>query len=819
MIKCFLSHSSSDKDRFVRPVASKIYREARIFDEETFEAGMPPAEEIASALDETAIFVIFLSTKALESSWVQNELGRAKLLFDESKLQRIFPIIIEDGITHLDSRIPGWMRESLNIQPISKPSIAARKINARLREISWKFHPRLRERTEIFVGRNDLINQFEERIDDFSLPSPIAVIASGLSEIGRRSLLRHSLKKSNIIRPSFEFPFVIVSQLDSVEDLILKTLDLGLVGLSRKDFDLHSSVEEKTIFAIKMFREISRERERILIEDQGVLVQPDGQLVDWFSEIINGLASDQFMIFSIVSRYRPASSLNRLNPLVFSVHVAEMDKQERDGLMVRYSRFSEVELSKDDYSFFSDLLTGYPEQVLFTIDLIKEQGIFEAKKNSHTIQQYGSDKAKIVLDSFQNNQKALNFIYLLSRFEFVSYEVLFDIVNEKEYGSILKDLLSSAICEKIGSSSNYIRVNEVIRDYISRNRFGSETGFEGALTAHAKSFLDRYKDEDSDISDYLFSAQESLRSGGVVPEDIIVPSVFLKTIKRIYDEDRKYAEAILLANRVLSRDGSLHKNTVDHVRFIKCQCLARLRKNEFFDEVRKISQPDRDFLYGFYYRLSGDTARAEENLKNVLKKKPRDPRTIGELVLVYMQSEEYQLAFDLARDNYYNRPGNPINANNYLTCLMARDWTPECKREIDIVISRLEIDTSERAREMVASAKARILAFFENNQSSAMASIERTIAEFPGVNYPLLTKADLAVHFMDVDKLREAVDELERITGKYAQTYRSVIKFKSLLLAMEGRTPEARNLINRELSGLNSSTRTRLIDRIESFSR
>ena len=87
------------------------------------------------------------------------------------------------------------------------------------------------------------------------------------------------------------------------------------------------------------------------------------------------------------------------------------------------------------------------------------------------------------------------------------------------------------------------------------------------------------------------------------------------------------------------------------------------------------------------------------------------------------------------------------------------------------------------------------------------------------MNYPLLTKADLAVHFTDVSKLREAVGELERATGKHAQTYRSVVKFKALLLAMEGRTQEAHNLINRELSGLPSSARARLNDRIEGFSR
>src|SRR5690554_4056023 len=305
MIKCFLSHSSTDKERFVRIVASKLHREVCILDENTFEAGMPSTEEIARALDESALFVIFLSSKALESTWVQTELSAAKTLFDVSKLERIYPIIIEDGLTHQDSRIPEWMRESLNIQPILKPGIAARKISSRLIEISWKFHPRLRERAEIFVGRNELIGQFEERIDDFSAPTPVAVIASGLSAIGRKSLLRFSLKKSNIVRDSFVFSSISLARLDSIEDFVLKTLDLGLVNFSSKDFSLSASVEEKTEFAIRMFREISRERERILIEDQGLLVQPDGQLVDWFLEIISELADESFLIFAIASRYRP----------------------------------------------------------------------------------------------------------------------------------------------------------------------------------------------------------------------------------------------------------------------------------------------------------------------------------------------------------------------------------------------------------------------------------------------------------------------------------------------------------------------------------
>lgn len=34
-------------------------------------------------------------------------------------------------------------------------------------ELSFEKHPRLKERNEIFVGRNDLIGLFEERMDDF----------------------------------------------------------------------------------------------------------------------------------------------------------------------------------------------------------------------------------------------------------------------------------------------------------------------------------------------------------------------------------------------------------------------------------------------------------------------------------------------------------------------------------------------------------------------------------------------------------------------------------------------------------------------------
>jgi tetratricopeptide (TPR) repeat protein len=817
MIKCFLSHSSRDKDPYVRAVAARIKREAKVFDEETFEKGMSPVEEIVAGLDASTLFVIFLSDAALESEWVKSELFKAKSLLDASQLERIYPIIIDPRINHNDSRIPDWMKESLNIQPVLKSAIAARKINARLTEISWKFHPRLKERKEIFVGRNSLTSEIEERFDDFSRPTPAILIVAGLPSIGRKALIQYSTKKANLIRESYEFAVVSLSEHDGIEDFVLKICDLGIASIDNVRDKLNCSFPEKIELAKSVVCQIAVERERIIIEDRGVLVQGNGEIVDWLVEIGNALAPHEWLTFCIASQFRPRLSINRTNSLFFVLHIKELEMSERNGLLTRYAKFQELEITRDDFSFFSDLLTGYPEQVLFAVDLIKDVGVYEAKKQSHTIQQYGSDKAKIVLDNFKGDDVVLGFVYFLARFEFISYDVLFDIVDDSTYFPILEKLIASSICERMGASADYIRVNEVIRDFISRSRFGLPTSFENAIKKHVSGFLERYQDDNFDISDYIFSAQEALRLGQDIPDALIVPSVFIKTIKKLYDEDRNYDEALALVDRVLLREQFLHKNMIDHIRFIKCQCLARLRDGRFFGEVGKIAEPSRSFLYGFYYRLSGDYEKAAESLNSAISKSKgkRDPRVLGELILVYMQSDEYELAYDLAKENYVNRPGNLLNANNYFACLIMREKTQSNRDTLNNILDRLALDPSERAKEILNSAKARMLAYYDGDEAGSMTLIDETIHQFHKENYPILTKADLAVYFGNKEKLREAVEHLEKITSRNAQSFRTFVRFKAMYLAMSNDLSGAKALVRKELKGLIPSSLKRLNERLE----
>ncbi|NOG30973.1 toll/interleukin-1 receptor domain-containing protein [Halomonas sp. TBZ9] len=112
---------------------------------------MVTAEEIMHGLDQSTLFVIFLSNAALESEWVKEELSVAKRYLDEGKLKRIYPIIIDDELTYSDSRIPNWLKESTNIQHILRPRVAAKKINARLVELSWDIHPQLKEKKKYLL--------------------------------------------------------------------------------------------------------------------------------------------------------------------------------------------------------------------------------------------------------------------------------------------------------------------------------------------------------------------------------------------------------------------------------------------------------------------------------------------------------------------------------------------------------------------------------------------------------------------------------------------------------------------------------------------
>ena len=119
MDKIFLSHSSADKN-YVEKVVETLGHFKCVYDTYTFELGMPTMDEILKNLDDTDIFVYFISDNSLESEWVKTELKEAygRLMNSNQRLFKIFPIIIDDNINHEDNRIADFLKKNYNLRII-----------------------------------------------------------------------------------------------------------------------------------------------------------------------------------------------------------------------------------------------------------------------------------------------------------------------------------------------------------------------------------------------------------------------------------------------------------------------------------------------------------------------------------------------------------------------------------------------------------------------------------------------------------------------------------------------------------------------------
>ena len=85
MFKIFLSHSSKDKG-YVEIVAKKLQKYNLVYDSWTFDAGEKTIDEIYRSIEETGLFVLFISESSLQSAWVQREIFKAKSYIENGKI-------------------------------------------------------------------------------------------------------------------------------------------------------------------------------------------------------------------------------------------------------------------------------------------------------------------------------------------------------------------------------------------------------------------------------------------------------------------------------------------------------------------------------------------------------------------------------------------------------------------------------------------------------------------------------------------------------------------------------------------------------------
>lgn len=100
--------------------------------------------------------------------------------------------------------------------------------------------------------------------------------------------------------------------------------------------------------------------------------------------------------------------------------------------------------------------------------------------------------------------------------------------------------------------------------------------------------------------------------------------------------------------------------------------LARTRESRLLNEIQKIQGPDHNFILAFYYRLNKNYDKALEKLLILRKDYPDFKNVKRELVQIYLNTDDFESAYELARENYNEDKNNPYYIQSYLNCILKR---------------------------------------------------------------------------------------------------------------------------------------------------
>ena len=830
MDKVFLSHSSKDKD-YVSYIAEQFGKDRCVYDAMCFEAGMKNLDEIFREMGKTSLFVFFISESSLESEWVQRELSIAESLHDEKKLAQIFPIIIDPSITYQDDRIPEYMRKgfgSYNLSVIISKRVAYRKIKTQhdrfIAQNTWNS----KERVGCFYGRDEEIRNFKHAFD--AGEGIKALVASGFTGMGRKTYMLQCLIQSGIIDEYYNPPIISLRDHESIEDLIVKLSEVGFGDYSLKQVTTLPDMNAKIEVLTSVLRMIQGYREQVVIYDSEVLITRRGELVYWFAKALDNIRNEVTVL--IASRYSLSSYSLRQNKNLFAQPISALPQVEWMGLMRIYAQNCQMDLSLDDRAYFKNILTGYPPQVIYCVDLMKDTSVAEVKENPHLVIDLFSSKVSELLQSaFKDEMKesAYGFLAFASTYGIVPWDLLEAVINISEkYRNAFSLCKALTICRYLGINNEYIEINPVISDYIQRGGFSIPEDINLILVNRINDLKQMVENEKEDIigdfEDLKYYLKRSVVSGIDIPEVFKYSTLYLSSINELYNK-QKYKQIIILVEK-LKENGSfdLYDDSVQYrIQGFYCRSLARDTNSKFYDEVEFFRRPEvddltqYDFLRGFMYRNNAEYDKALERYTKVLNNHPNHKSTMREIVVVYRGLEDIENAYEYAKINYKQEKENPYQIQPYFEILIRKPKSERCEQERDDLeemmrtIARLHsVKPSTTYYELLAQH-----ALYEEGDSGrALALLREGLRKFPESSYILKVLFDCSEYVGDLEGMDEALAQMEPLC-KENKAAKTAYDIRMVLTYAHKKKPQdfIYTTIN-EIKGLNKESKERIKKRV-----
>lgn len=768
MNRIFLSHSSSDKD-YVRHIADNL-GDAAIIDERDFAAGARTMDEIIEKIDDSKIFVAFLSSRALDSDWVQKELALAIQHCRQQDL-KILVFSIDKRVDYNDKRIPELIRKNYNIRFIKNPDIALSRIKDENKRIQINNSSVLREIENLFIGRSEQVKLFDGAFSNLDGEHPTFAVASNYYDgMGRRHFMRHCLNNISILKNT-QCPVTIPLQRgESIENFIIK-LNSYTFSDNEDLNDLHNlSLEKKHTLALDLVKDYKSNNRILFIKDDGAIVLPNHSIVDWFVELTQNEYFHNKFTFCLISTWEPSRRyLNQKNKGV-SFLIQELDAIDTQNLFVRLLNiYGQNQLNTGEKLSFLNHLTGIPSQILFTVQQIRMYGSSRALLDAEEIKMHSDSYSAVLLDAISQNTIAYQLCMVLSD-SMASLDVLTDVFGDNDKVSeALKFLNDYSALEFISAAQTTVRLNSTLSDFIKRRQLKPDETTSCKLKEVKKCYVETElnKIEVDDYTKLVYAIEECLKDGYDIPEKYYIASLLLRSIFNDY-----YAGNYKRVERTcknLLRQTNIDSQVRWELQYHLAKVYARMGRDEFWDALResKLDDVDREFLIGFYYRNNktyNERRKALEHFEKVLDMVDGHRRALREIVTTYLLLEDYPNALRYAKTNYENNPSDLLQLQSYFISLIRNDNLNKTTdfKELNELIEQARRNKDKRASDVLRCMEGEYEYYINGNFSIA----ENYLREASKLNvnplYPL--KALLIIYRKEgmFDRKKEIKEELSK---------------------------------------------------------
>ncbi|MUV03885.1 TIR domain-containing protein [Flavobacterium rakeshii] len=689
MSKAFLSHSSSDKE-LVRKVAKQLGVNNCTLDEISFEPGRKTLDEIFFELEKTDLFVLFISDKSLSSAWVKKEIIKAKEHLSNDIIERILPIIIDRDIKYSDPRIPKWIAKPYNLKFIDNEVIILKKIRQGLREINFKKNRFNEEIEKNFVGRNEQMERFENDINNLDNWVPTCIIAYNFFEgIGRRTFLKNALRKTLLIDSIYDPVYISIDSKESIENFIYKLNTIGKINeVSQYDFS-EESVDSKIEIAKKIVKQFISFNEKIFIIDDGGIILPNTQMVEWFERLINDEEFSNQLSICLISKYRPNEVRLRKYKKSLVFRIPELSKVDSKNLFLKLLNIHGLsDINREDKEFFINNLKGIPSQIIYAVNQI-DINLLEAKKNINDIVEYSDTFTSTILNQVKQNELSYQILILLSKSEIFSIDLINKIFGETSQTSeAIQTLYDLSVFNFVFSSYEYVRLNSYISDYINRSKLSLTQEYQSRFDNILKDLLRQDLDVvlENDYTEFIITIQKMLEEEKKIPKKYFIPALIIKNIIKEYDKGN-YDYVIKICLQLL-QNTNYDEQIIWETKYRLTLAYARNKDENFFEHVNYFKNEknslDYYFLLGFYYRIVNNKEKALEYFYKALSVYSEHSISKREIVNIYLSKGQYREALSLAKENYEKKRTNIFHLHSYFVCLV-RQNVKFSNRDIQII--------------------------------------------------------------------------------------------------------------------------------------